>query len=124
MTFDLRIITVEYGEWTLWASLLLSTSLAVLLGVAVGRCVAAASNIWLRWLGGAVAAGALWFGMALVAFMAFQLLFMAANGGASVCTVLVGRALIVPSIVVVGSQCMGWWMARRAEDARGRPTKG
>ena len=124
MTFDLRMITVDYGEWTLWASLLLSTFFAALLGVKVGRRVAAISNIWFRWLGSAVAASALGFGMALVAFMAFQVLFMAANGGASVCTVLVDRALVVPSIVVVVGQCIGWWTARRFEESRGRPTRG
>jgi hypothetical protein len=123
MRFDLRMITVDYGEWTLWVSLLLTTTVAVLIGVAVGRRIASIGNSWLRWLGGAAIASTLWFGLALTAVIAFQVIFMIANGGASVCTVLVGRALVVPSIVVVASQCLGWWTARGV-GPRGRPTRG
>jgi hypothetical protein len=115
MTFDLRIITVGYDEWTLWASLAMSTTFAVLFGAEVGKRVARVRIAWLRWLTGAVTLGALWFGMAVGSLLAFGLLFMVANGGASVCTVLVGRALLIPSFAVVASEAFGWWRVQRAE---------
>jgi hypothetical protein len=124
MTFDLRIITVGYDEWTLWASLAISTIVAVPLGAEVGKRVARVRITWLRWLIGAVTLGALWFGMGVGSLLAFGLLFMVANGGASVCTVLVGRALQIPSFAVVASEAFGWWRLQRAEDRRGRRTRG
>jgi hypothetical protein len=123
MTFDLRMITVDYGEWTLWVSLFISTPLAVLVGTAVGRRVASIGSVWLKWLSGAAAAGTLWFGMTLAGLAAFEVLFMAANGGAGACTVLVGRALLVPPIAAIASGAIGWWTEQRSEDARGRPTR-
>ena len=124
MTFDLRIITVGYDEWTLWASLAISTSFAMLFGAEVGKRVARIRNVWLRWLSGLVTIGALWCGMAIGSLLAFGLLFMAANRGASVCTVLVGRALLIPSVAIVASETFGWWKVQRAEDRRGRRTRG
>ncbi len=124
MTFDLRIITVGYGEWTLWVSLAFSTALAVLLGWRVGRRVSRVRQPWLRTLLGLAVGGALFFGMYVATAITLQTLFMLAHHGASMCTVLVGRVLVMPSVAVVAGGAAGWWASERTVDKSGRPTSG
>jgi hypothetical protein len=112
MTFDLRIITVDYGEWTLWASLAISTAIGCFLGWRVGKRIGVVVSAWRRWILAALAALLLCQGVVMIAIVAFAILFAVSHEGASVCTLLVQRALFIPSVISIAAGAAGWRHAR------------
>jgi hypothetical protein len=108
VTFDLQSVVVDYGEWTLWASLVVSSIIGGSLGWTTGRRTGGLSAAWLRSTLAVLAAGLLWQGVAIIAAIIFGVLFMTVSGGAAACTVLVQRALFLPSVVGLATGAAGW----------------
>lgn len=118
MTFDLRIITVGYGEPTLWAAILVTSVVAVAAGIAIGKRFGRRALGPPKWATGAAVGLLLALALVVIAHLLFSVLFSVATDGAMVCTYIVGPALLLPAAVALLAQAIAWWVtARRIQHA-------
>jgi hypothetical protein len=109
MTFDLdlSIMTIGYREPTLWAAVLLGSSVAVALGYLAGGICGAMRDRWRRRVYGVPASMVLAIGILVVTVVLLDWLFSHYHRG-MVCTAFVTPALFIPMMIGLVAECVAW----------------
>jgi hypothetical protein len=115
MTFDLgdlaSITTITYAEPTLWASVILTSFVAVLVGHMLGHKLGHIRNGWRRRLYGVVISLVVAVLLVVATVVLLDLLFSRYHRG-MVCTVFVTPALFLPPLIGLLAERVAW---RRAQ---------
>ena len=116
---DLSITTIGYSEPTLWAAIVLSSIVAVSVGLVLGRTFGQVRDRWRRRLyGGLVSV------VGALAFVVFTVLaletFWAHYHRGTVCTAFVTPVLLLPMLLGLAAERLAWTrtLAHRASDER------
>jgi ABC-type dipeptide/oligopeptide/nickel transport system permease component len=112
MTFDFRIITIGYGEPTLWVAVALCGLVAVILGRWVGVWIGRMQDRWRRHVYGGVFTVAIAIPLILLPHVLLYALFSETTEGAMVCPVFVGPALLIPMFLGMGAEAIAWRQTR------------